>query len=108
MDILPLPNYDIYTILKFPPQYSYYIDGSFLPPKEDNNGYWKKEKVGYGIYNPSKIEIEISKRLPGLQTIFKAELMAIHKTLTLITTKYSNEPPHIFTDYLNCLHVLNT
>ena len=35
-------------------------------------------------------------------------LMAIHKTLRLITTKYTNEPAHIFTDCLNCLYVLNT
>jgi ribonuclease HI len=34
--------------------------------------------------------------------------MAIHKTLRLITTKYPNEPAHIFTDCLNCIYVLNT
>ena len=34
--------------------------------------------------------------------------MAIYKTLRLITTKYKNEPTHIFTDCLNCLYVLNT
>ena len=34
--------------------------------------------------------------------------MAIHKTLRLITTKYTNEPAHIFTDCLNCIYVLNT
>jgi ribonuclease HI len=69
---------------------------------------WKKEKAGYEIYNPTKIEVRISKRLPGLQTCFRAELMAIHKTLRLITTKYTNEPAHIFTDCLNCIYVLNT
>ena len=34
--------------------------------------------------------------------------MAIHKTLKPITTKYANEPAHIFTDHLNCLYVFNT
>jgi ribonuclease HI len=68
----------------------------------------EKKKVGYGIYNPIKAEIHISKRLSGLQTSFRAELMAIHKTLRIITTKYTNEPAHIFTDCLNCLYVLNT
>ena len=104
----PLPNYEITTTQKFPPQYSYYTDGSFIPPTKANDGHWKKEKAGYSIYNPTKTEIRISKRLPGLQTCFRAELMAIHKTLRLITTKYANEPAHIFTDCLNCIYVLNT
>jgi len=79
-----------------------------FPLKKIENGHWKKEKTGYSIYNPTKVEIQISKRLPGLQTCFRAELMAIHKTLKIITTKYPNEPAHIFTDCLNCIHVLNT
>ena len=41
-------------------------------------------------------------------TSFRAELMAIHKTLRIITTKYPNEPAHIFTDCLNCIYVINT
>ena len=104
----PLPNYEINTTPKFPPQYNYYTDGSFVPPIKANNGHWKKEKAGYGIYNPTKADIRISKRLSGLQTCFRAKLMAIHKTLRLITTKYPNEPAHIFTDCLNCIYVLNT
>jgi len=52
--------------------------------------------------------MQISKRLPCLQTNFRAELMAIYKTLRLITTKYLDEPAHIFTDCLNCLYNLNT
>ena len=67
-----------------------------------------KKKFGYGIYNPTKEEVQISKRLPGLQTNFRAELMAIHKTLWIITKKYPNETAHIFTYCLNCLYVLNT
>jgi ribonuclease HI len=104
----PIPTYEINTTLKFPPQYSYYTDGSFIPPKQAENRRWKKEKAGYGIYNPMKDEVKISKRLPGLQTCFRAELMAIHKTLRLITTKYINEPARIFTDCLNYIYVLNT
>ena len=34
--------------------------------------------------------------------------MAVHKTLKLISTKYQDEPAHIFTDCLNCLYNLNT
>ena len=34
--------------------------------------------------------------------------MAMHKMLRLITTKYTNEPTHIFTDCLNYIYVLNT
>ena len=34
--------------------------------------------------------------------------MANHKTLRIITTKYPNEPAHIFTDCLNCIYVINT
>jgi hypothetical protein len=93
-----IPTYAINTTLKFPPRYSYYTDGSFIPPRQAENRRWKKEKAGYGIYNPTKIEVQISKRLSGLQTCFRAELMAIHKTLKLVTTKYINEPAHIFTD----------
>ena len=40
--------------LKYPPQFCYYTDGSFKPPKHINNGQWRREKVGYGIYNPLK------------------------------------------------------
>lgn len=39
---------------KYPPQYCYYTDGSFIPPKETAQGHWKRENAGYGIYNPFK------------------------------------------------------
>lgn len=29
-----LPNFEVNTTLKIPPQYSYYTDGSFMPPKK--------------------------------------------------------------------------
>ena len=83
------------------------MDHSYLPPK-GLMGSGKKEKVGYGIYNSTKENMRISKRLPVLQTRFRAELMAIHETLKLISTNYSNEPAHIFTNCLNCLYNLNT
>ena len=92
----PLPNFLINTTLKFQPQHCYYTDGSFIPPTQKTNRHWKKEKAGYGIYNSTKIDMQISKRLPGLQTCFRAELMAIHKTLKLISIKYPNEPAHIY------------
>ena len=41
-------------LLKYPPQFYYYTDGSFKPPKQTNNGQWRREKIGYGIYNPFK------------------------------------------------------
>jgi ribonuclease HI len=103
-----LPNFTTNTTPKFKPQHSYYTDGSFIPPIKKDNGHWEKEKAGYGIYNSTKIDMQISKRLLGLQTCFRAELMAIHKTLKLISKKYPNKPAHIFTDCLNCLYNLNT
>ena len=39
------------------------------------------KKVGYGIYNPFK-NLKIAKRLPGLQNILQAKMMAIHHTHT--------------------------
>jgi hypothetical protein len=67
-----------------------------------------REKVGYNIYHPTKADIQISKRLLGLQTSFCAKLVAIYKTLKQTTTKYPNKPTHIFTDCLNCLYLVNT
>ena len=52
--------------------------------------------------------MQISKRLPGLQTCFSAKLMVIHEILILIFIKYLHEHAHIFTDCLNCLYNLNT
>ena len=93
--------------LKFSPQFCYYTDGSFKPPKQTNNGQHRREKIGYGIYNPFK-NLKVAKGLPGLQNILRAEMMAIHHTLQLLTTTYRNELAHIFTDYLNILFLLNT
>jgi hypothetical protein len=42
--IPPIPTYDINTTLKFSPQYSYYTDESFTPPKQAENRRWKKKK----------------------------------------------------------------
>ena len=65
-----LPNYQTNLPLKFHPQFSYYTDGSFMKPKEINPGVWRRERVGYGIYNPKGINI--SKRLHGHQNILRA------------------------------------
>ena len=105
-EIPPLPDYETNKPLKFPPQYCYYTDGSFLPPqKTDDN--WTREKAGYGVYNLSK-NIELAIRLAGLQNIFRAELMAIYATLKIINEEYPNEPAYIFTDCLNELYVIKT
>ena len=103
----PITNLDICLPPKYPPQYCYYTDGSFIPPKAITEAHWRREKTGYGIYNPFK-NLQIGRRLPGLQNILQAELMAIHHTLCLLTTTYRNEPAHIFTDCLNVLYLLAT
>jgi ribonuclease HI len=102
----PLSQYTPITLLKFPPHYSYYTDGSFIPPKFINNEQWQCETVGYGVYNSTK-NINISERLPGLQNILRAELIAIHHTIQLINRQFPTEPAHIFTDNLNSLYLLN-
>ena len=104
--IPPLPIYENNKSLKFPPQYCYYRDGSFLPSQQIDDK-WTREKAGYGIYNQYK-NLELAVRLPGLQNIFRAELMAIHATLKIINDEYPNEPAHIFTDCLNGLYVIKT
>jgi hypothetical protein len=69
-----IPNFEINTTQNFHlSTATTRTDGSFIPPKKVGEGHWKKEKAGYGIYNPTKPEIQISKRLPGLQTNFRAE-----------------------------------
>ena len=104
-NIPPLPNYTNEIPIKFPPQYCYYTDGSFIPPMKVGDSY-TRELAGYGIYNEAK-DIKLAIRLPGLQNIFIAELMAIHHTLKLITEgELQNEPAHIFTDCLNGLYVI--
>ena len=93
----PLPTYDSNKSLKFPSQYCYYIKGSFLSPRKIDD-CWTREKAGYGIYNQFK-KIEFAVRLPSLQNIFRAELMAIHTTLKKVNDEYSNKSAHIFIDY---------
>ena len=72
INIPTLPSFTTTTTPKFKPQHCYYTDGSFISPTRKDNGHWKKEKAGYGIYNSTKTDIQISKRLPGLQTCFRA------------------------------------
>ena len=59
------------------------------------------------MYNQHK-NLELAVRLPGLQNIFRAELMAIHTALKKIIEVYPNEPAHIYTDCLNGLYVIKT
>jgi hypothetical protein len=103
----PLSHYTSITVLKVLPQYSYYTDGSFIPPKLKNNDQWQRETTGYGIYNSTK-NINISEHLPGLQNILRAEFTAIHHTIQLINRQFPTKPAHIFTDNLNSLYLLNT
>ena len=37
-----LPNFEINTTPKFPLQYNYFTNGSFIPPKKTTDGHWKK------------------------------------------------------------------
>ena len=82
------------------------MDGSFLPPQDMGN-HWTRETARYEIYNESK-NIELAMRLPSLQNIFRAERMAIYTTLQIITSKFPNEPAHIFTECLNGLYNIQT
>ena len=79
---LPLPDFSHMYQPKFPPQYCYYIDGSFIPPKKQANGMWDLAQVGYGIWNPL-LKIKLPQRLIGLQNILRAEISAIHHTLQI-------------------------
>ena len=81
-EIPSLPTYENNKPLKFSPQYCYYTDGSFLPPQQVDNR-WIREKTGYGVYNQYK-SLELAIRLPRLQNVFRAELMAIQATLKII------------------------
>ena len=99
---IALPDYNTLLPLKFNPDHSYYTDGSFKEPTEG-----QRETAGYGIFKATK-ELGISHRLYGLQNILRAEMMAIHKTLQILNTNYSNEPANIFTNCINALYLLNT
>ena len=101
-----LPNYQTILPLKFHPQFSYYTDGAFKPPKEIGPSEWLRERAGYDIYSPKGLNIP--KRLWGHQNILGAKMMVIHKTLRIINTQFPNKPAYIFTDCLNVLYLLNT
>ena len=60
-----ITNLDSFPPLKYQPQFCYYIDGPFKPPKETTQGHLKREKAGYGIYNPFK-NLRIAGWLPRL------------------------------------------
>jgi hypothetical protein len=103
----PLPTYHIPHPLKFPPEFSYYTDGSFMPPRQQEDGFWARETSRYGIFNSIK-HIEISRHLPRLQNILRAEFTIIHHALILINDRFLKEPAYIFTNSLNSLFLLNT
>jgi hypothetical protein len=104
---LQLPDFPYIHQLKFPPQYCYYTDGSFTPPKQQANGTWDPTQAGYGIWNPL-LKINLPQRLIGLQNILRAEISAIHHTLQILIQEFPNEPAYIFTNSLNSLYLINT
>jgi hypothetical protein len=92
---------------RFPPQFCYYTDGSFTPPKKLSENIWKPTRAGYGIWNPL-LKINISRRLIGLQNILRVEISAIYHTLLTLNQEFPQEPAHIFTYSLNSLYLINT
>ena len=103
----PFPNYTFALPLKYPPQYNYYIDGSFFPPKQISPNNWRPKMASYGVFSPIK-NLQISERLPDLQNILTEKLMAIYTIIRHILNNFADEPVFIFTDSLNSLYVLNT
>jgi hypothetical protein len=77
---LQIPDFSRTHQSKFPPQYCYYTDGSFIPPKQQANGMWDPTQARYGIWN-SLLKINLPQRLVGLQNILRVEISAIHHTL---------------------------
>lgn len=55
-------DYFTNLVVKFLPQYVYYIGGSLRESKEENGG-WEKDSASYGIYSPVH-PIAILERLP--------------------------------------------
>jgi hypothetical protein len=104
--VFQLPDFPQTHQPKFLPQYYYYTDGSFTPPKQQANGTWDPTQAGYGIWNPL-LKINLSQRLIGLQNILRAKISAIHHTLQILIQEFPNEPAHIFTDSLNSLYLIN-
>jgi hypothetical protein len=60
--VFQLPNFPHTHQSKFPPQYYYYTNGSFTPPKQQANGTWNPAQAGYGIWNPL-LKINLPQRL---------------------------------------------
>jgi hypothetical protein len=53
-----LPNFEINTTPKFPPQYNYYTDGSFVPPKIATDEHWKKKVTEYTTQQSQKYKYQ--------------------------------------------------
>jgi hypothetical protein len=69
----PLPNYTHIRPLKYLPQYSYCMDGSFKPPKEIRPHIWKEERARYDLYNLHNKNTR-NERLRGLQNILTPKI----------------------------------
>ena len=49
-DTLPqIPNFPQIQLQKFPPQFCYYTDGLFIPPKKLTKNIWEAVRAGSGI-----------------------------------------------------------
>ena len=75
------------------------------PLVEISPDIWQVEISSYGIYNAHK-NLRISKRLPGLQNILRAELTAILETIIYNNSICPHETSHIFTDNLNSIYLI--
>jgi hypothetical protein len=62
---IQLPDFPHIHHSKFLLQYCYYLDGSFIPPKQITNVIWDPTRAGYSIWNPL-FKINVPQRLIGL------------------------------------------
>ena len=83
------------------------MDLSFHQNKPEIDTGRRKKQVTEYITQPNQ-KYKYKKDYHDYKQVFRTVLMAIYKTLRIITTKYPNEPAYIFTDCLNCIYVINT
>lgn len=87
-------------ILKFKTQQCIYTDGSFIPPYKNGKG----NTAGSGVYYPTH-NLHITKRLPCLQNILRAELNAI--LIAIQGTQHHTQDTYIFTYSLNIVYLIH-
>lgn len=82
-------------------------NGSFYPLEEVAPNIWNSKITSYRINNSVK-DLQISKRLHGLQIILHVELMALYTIIKLNIEEYYDELVYIFIDNLNFLYFITT